>query len=97
MGKFVDDVLADKEDIQLDPVTPTSHPVPLTSHPDRDRITKQVLALDVESRSHLLVLGFETESRGPIRLLGLSPPAAVLLMKKLRTDELEEYLGTSLG
>ena len=29
MGKFVDDVLADKEDIQLDPVTPTSHPVPL--------------------------------------------------------------------
>ena len=89
MGKFVDDVLADKEDIQLDPVTPTSHP-------DRDRITKQVLALDVESRSHLLVLGFETESRGPIRLLGLSPPAAVLLMKKLRI-ELEEYLGTSLG
>ena len=89
MGRFVDDVLADKGDIQLDPV------VTPTSHPDQDRITS-LTALDVENRSHLLVFGIETGPKGTIRLLALSPPAAVLLMQKLQKG-LEEYLGTSLG
>ncbi len=94
MGKFVDNVIED---------TPASlRPVIPPNLQGEDRTTKQVIALDVEGRSdhHAIVLGFELKKMDgespPIRLLALSPPAAVLLMRRLQ-EEIEQYLGTSLG
>ena len=93
MSKFVDDVKADKP-VSLERVI-------LPSLQGEGHTTKGVAALDVEIRSdqHALVLGFELDGEGemapPIRLLALSPPAAVLLMRKLQ-EGIETYLGMSL-
>ena len=75
MGKFVDNVMEDAP-VSLHPVIPPIHP---GSGPRTN-----LIGLDVESRSdeHALILGIETE-KTPIRLLALSPPAAVLLIRKL--------------
>ena len=93
MGKFVDDVIADNP-VSLDRVI-------LPSLQGEGHTTKGVAALDVEipSDQHALVLGVELDGgvkmASPIRLLALSPPAAVLLMRKLQ-EGIETYLGMSL-